>query len=81
LAVAVDPLGPDRRPPSLGSDPVDQHPLARPYQLTCCERGFGYAIVRAYAGHGADATATYVRASIHEVSAVAGSSPVNPTSL
>ena len=42
--------------------------------LTWVERNFGYAIARAYAGHsgsGGDAgtTATYVRATIHEVAA------------
>jgi integrase len=42
--------------------------------LTWVERNFGYAIARAYAGHsasGGDAgtTATYVRATVHEVAA------------
>ncbi len=42
--------------------------------LTWVERNFGYAVARAYAGHaesGGDvgATATYVRAGVHEVAA------------
>ena len=44
--------------------------------LTWVERNFGYAVAKAYAGHtdtGSDAgaTATYVRATTHEVAAVA----------
>ena len=44
--------------------------------LTWVERNFGYAVAKAYAGHtdssgggGAGATATYVRATTHEVAA------------
>jgi hypothetical protein len=38
--------------------------------LTWVERTFGYAVARAYAGHvGNGTTATYVKASIHEVAA------------
>ena len=42
--------------------------------LTWVERNFGYAVAKAYAGHtdtGSDtgATATYVRATTHEVAA------------
>jgi integrase/recombinase XerC len=42
--------------------------------LTWVERNFGYAVAKAYAGHtdnGSDtgATATYVRASTHEIAA------------
>ena len=46
--------------------------------LTWVERNFGYAVARAYAGHtdggsGSGSTATYVRATLHEVAvALAG---------
>lgn len=46
--------------------------------LTWVKRNFGYAVARAYAGHGdhagdAGTTTTYVRASLHEVAAALAS--------
>ncbi|MGW4589768.1 tyrosine-type recombinase/integrase [Amycolatopsis thermoflava] len=59
--------------PWVATQQISTHWL-RHTTLTWVERNFGYAIVRAYAGHtnqhtDAGATTTYIRASIHEVAA------------
>jgi integrase/recombinase XerC len=57
--------------PWVATQQISTHWL-RHTTLTWVERNFGFAVARAYAGHaGADGatTATYVRASIHEVAA------------
>jgi integrase/recombinase XerC len=61
-----------RHLPWVATQGVSTHWL-RHTTLTWVERHFGYAVARAYAGHGgrndAGATATYVRADLHEVAA------------
>ncbi|WP_233196971.1 site-specific integrase [Verrucosispora sp. ts21] len=56
--------------PWVGAQQISTHWL-RHTTLTWVERNFGYALARAYAGHtdsgGGGVTATYVRASVHEV--------------
>lgn len=58
--------------PWVAAQQISTHWL-RHTTLTWVERNFGYALARAYAGHtdsgGGGVTATYVRASIHEVAA------------
>ena len=68
------PVGPPPPVPALGTGRADQHALDPAPTLTWVERNFGYAATKAYAGHtdnGSDtgATATYVRATTHEVAA------------
>ena len=68
-------MGTPRPVSALGAGAADQHALDPAHStLTWVERNFGYAVAKAYAGHtdtGSDtgATATYVRATIHEVAA------------
>lgn len=56
--------------PWVATQQISTHWL-RHTTLTWVERNFGYAVARAYAGHGgrndAGTTATYVRADVHEV--------------
>lgn len=56
--------------PWVAAQQISTHWL-RHTTLTWVERNFGYALARAYAGHtdsgGGGVTATYVRASVHEV--------------
>ncbi|PWU45621.1 integrase [Micromonospora sp. S4605] len=58
--------------PWVAAQQISTHWL-RHTTLTWVERNFGYALARAYAGHtdsgGGGVTATYVRASVHEVAA------------
>jgi hypothetical protein len=72
---SVAPAAPPPRPASAGSGPA-RGPRALPIARRGAVRAgpFGYAVARAYAGHtdnGNDVgtTATYVRASLHEVAA------------
>ncbi|MET7423645.1 tyrosine-type recombinase/integrase [Dactylosporangium sp. NPDC005555] len=62
-----------RQLPWVATQQISTHWL-RHTTLTWVERNFGYAVARAYAGHAASGgdtgtTATYVRASVHEVAA------------
>lgn len=61
-----------RQLPWVATQQVSTHWL-RHTTLTWVERNFGYAVARAYAGHGgksdAGTTTTYIRADVHEVAA------------
>lgn len=71
--------------PWVATQQISTHWL-RHTTLTWVERNFGYAVARAYAGHadsGHDAgtTASYVRASIHEVAAALAALTAEPHPL
>ena len=68
-----------RQLPWVATQQISMHWI-RHTTLTWVERNFGYAVAKAYAGHTdtgseAGATATYVRATTHEVAATTGDDP------
>jgi integrase len=70
--------------PWVATQQISTHWL-RHTTLTWVERGFGYAVARAYAGHSLSAndavTTTYVRATIHEVAAALAALTAEPHPL